>query len=146
MDDPQKVFTAYLRRHGNKLTPQRELILDVFLKMGGHPAPEELYNEVKKRDHSVGQATVYRTLKLFSEAGIAKELHFGDGLTRYEHKLGQEHHDHLICDRCGKKIEVVDPEIEHLQEVLANKHGFLLTGHRMYLYGLCSDCRKREFE
>lgn len=144
MNDPLQVFSNYLRQHGNKLTPQRELILDVFTKMKGHPAPEELYVEVKKRDHSVGQATVYRTLKLFSEAGIAKELHFGDGLTRYEHRLGQTHHDHLICESCGNNIEVVDPRIELLQEELAAKHGFKLTGHRMYLYGICPACRKGE--
>lgn len=142
MNDPLQLFRNYLRQHGNKITPQRELILDVFMDMEGHPAPEELYTEVKKRDHSVGQATVYRTLKLLSEAGIAKEMHFGDGLTRYEHKWGQTHHDHLICERCGANIEVVDPQIEKLQEELAAKHGFVLTGHRMYLYGLCAACRK----
>lgn len=141
MSDPLHVFKNYLRQHGNKFTPQRELILDVFMNMEGHPAPEELYQEVKKRDSSVGQATVYRTLKLLSEAGIAKEMHFGDGLTRYEHKWGQQHHDHLICERCGANIEVVDPEIEKLQEELAAKHDFVLTGHRMYLYGVCPKCR-----
>lgn len=141
MGTPQQAFTTYLRQHGHKLTPQRELILEVFLDMGGHPAPEELYTAVKQHDRSVGQATVYRTLKLLTEAGIAKELHFGDGLTRYEHRLGQDHHDHLICEQCGSKVEVVDHRIEELQEELAAKHGFKLTGHRMYLYGLCSQCR-----
>ncbi len=143
MKDPFETFREYLRQHDYKLTPQRELILDTFLSVGGHPAPEELYNEVKKRDPSVGQATVYRTVKLLSQAGIAKELHFGDGLTRYEHKLGQTHHDHLICERCGKNIEVVDETIEKLQDKLAEKHGFVLTGHRMYLYGICKECREK---
>ncbi len=143
MTDPFVAFRDFLRRNEYKLTPQRELILDTFLHMEGHPAPEELYDAVKKRDPSVGQATVYRTLKLLSQAGMAKELHFGDGLTRYEHKYGQTHHDHLICERCGTNIEVVDETIERLQEELAAKHGFRLTGHRMYLYGVCKDCREK---
>lgn len=144
MTDPFVAFREFLRRNDYKLTPQRELILDTFLQMEGHPAPEELYDAVKKRDPSVGQATVYRTLKLLSQAGMAKELHFGDGLTRYEHKFGQTHHDHLICERCGANIEVVDETIERLQEELAAKHGFRLTGHRMYLYGVCGACRNKD--
>jgi Fur family transcriptional regulator, ferric uptake regulator len=143
MTDPFVAFRDFLRRNEYKLTPQRELILDTLLQMEGHPAPEELYHEVKKRDPSIGQATVYRTLKLLSQAGMAKELHFGDGLTRYEHKYGQTHHDHLICERCGANIEVVDETIERLQEELADKHGFRLTGHRMYLYGVCGECRNK---
>lgn len=142
MSNSHEVFSSHLRSNGLKLTPQRELILDVFTETEGHPAPEELYQAVKKRDRSIGQATVYRTLKLLCEAGIAKEMHFGDGLTRYENRLGQKHHDHLICEKCGKNIEVVDPVIESLQEELAAKHGFKLTSHRMYLYGLCEGCRK----
>lgn len=144
MTDPFVAFREFLRRNEYKLTPQRELILDTLLQMEGHPAPEELYYEVKKRDPSIGQATVYRTLKLLSQAGMAKELHFGDGLTRYEHKYGQTHHDHLICERCGANIEVVDETIERLQEELAAKHGFRLTGHRMYLYGVCGECRNKD--
>lgn len=144
MDDPLAVFTAYLTSKHGKMTPQRRLILDVFLSESGHPAPEELYVKVKQLDKTIGQATVYRTLKLFSEAGLAKEVHFGDGLTRYEPKFGHSHHDHLICERCGRYIEVVDDRIEQLQEELALQHDFILTGHRMYLYGICGDCRKSQ--
>ena len=97
---------------------------------------------VKKADSSVGQATVYRTLKHFLDAGLARSVHFGDGVNRYEPSYGQEHHDHLICENCGKSVEVVDPEIERLQEVVARDQGFILTRHKMYLYGICEDCRK----
>lgn len=142
MKEPQAVFTEYLARKNLKMTPQRRLIVDVFLNEEGHLASEDLYAKVKEQDKSIGQATVYRTLKLLSESGLAKEVHFGDGVTRYERKYGSEHHDHIICDRCGKTLEVVDQRIEQLQEALAKSHGFVLTGHKMYLYGICDGCRR----
>ena len=142
MNDPQRVFAEYIATHGLKNTPQRRLIVNVFLNSKNHLSTEELYETVRSEDASVGQATVYRTLKLLHEAGLAKELHFGDGIARYEPVLDDTHHDHLICTGCGKNIEVVDETIEKLQEDLAKRHGFSLSSHRMYLYGRCADCRK----
>jgi Fur family ferric uptake transcriptional regulator len=138
----QKVFQEFLAEKNLRMTYQRKTILDVFLKTKTHVSPEDLYNLVKKRDSSIGQATVYRTLKLLSEAGLASEVDFGDGVMRYEHKYGQRHHDHLVCEVCGKKVEVFDPLIEELQEKLAKKHGFILTNHKMYLYGICNKCKR----
>ncbi len=143
MKQPQEAFADYLVRNNLKMTPQRRLILDVFLREEGHLACEDLYNRVKREDKSIGQATVYRTLKLLSESGLAKELNFGDGVTRYEQKYGSMHHDHIICEVCGRTVEVVDQKIEQLQEQLAERHGFTLTGHKMYLYGICAHCRKK---
>lgn len=143
MKDPRTVFADYICRNKLKMTPQRNLILEVFLEHPDHVASEELYDKVRERDPSVGQATVYRTLKLLSDAGIAKEVHFGDGLTRYEPDHADKHHDHLICEVCGRNLEVVDERIERLQDELAERHGFTLTGHTMYLYGVCPDCRKK---
>jgi len=143
MNEAQSLFQDYLVKHRLKVTPQRKRILEVFLRSEGHFSAEDLYHRVRKKDSTVGQATVYRTLKILHDCGIAREVHFGDGVTRYEHMVGHEHHDHLICDRCGKNLEVVDPEIEALQERLAKKHGYTLTGHRMYLYGVCPDCQKK---
>ena len=76
-----------------------------------------------------------------SEAGLAREVRFGDGLARYEH-AADAHHDHLICENCGRNIEVVDSQIEELQDALARKHGFKPTFHRLYLYGICPDCQR----
>lgn len=143
MKEARKAFSTFLQNTGLRVTHQRLLILNVFLKSERHLTPEELYTIVKKKDPSVGQATVYRTLKLLSDSGIAMEVDFGDGVMRYEHKFGHDHHDHLICERCKKSIEVVDEKIERLQEGLAIKHGFQLTGHKMYLFGVCSKCKKR---
>ena len=85
---------------------------------------------MKKRDNSIGQATVYRTLKLLNESGLIEPLDFADGVTRYEPSYGEEHHDHLICERCGRNIEILDKTIENRQEELAAKHGFTLVRTR----------------
>ena len=144
MKEPEAVFIEFLSTRDLKFTSQRKLILSVFLKKEGHVSSEQLYDMVKRKDRSIGQATVYRTMKLLSESGIAREVDFGDGVVRYEHKYGHDHHDHLICERCGKNIEVLDFKIETQQEKLAKKHGFVLTGHKMYLYGICSTCRTKK--
>jgi Fur family ferric uptake transcriptional regulator len=143
MKQALKLFSEYIAANGLKFTPQRRRIAEVFLRQAGHLSTEELYESVRKEDSSIGQATVYRTLKLFCESGIAKEVHFGDGMTRYENTSDSVHHDHLICISCGKQVEFMDSEIEKLQEKLAGKHGFLLTSHHMYLYGVCPACRKK---
>ncbi|MHC1752296.1 Fur family transcriptional regulator [Humidesulfovibrio sp.] len=140
---PHQAFTAYLQQHRLKITPQRRLILDIFLLEPGHVSSEELYAKVKRRDASIGQATVYRTLKLLAGCGLAEAVSFADGITRYEPHFGAEHHDHLICELCGRTIEIMDPLIETRQEELAAKYGFTLVRHKMDLYGLCPKCRTR---
>ena len=143
MQAAREQFFNYLAREKLKFTSQRALIFDVFWSVEKHISPEELYGLVKQKDPSIGQATVYRTLKLLSDSKIAREVDFGDGVTRYEPYFGQSHHDHLICKKCGKSVEVVDEKIEKLQEALARKHGFILSGHSMYLYGKCRECSNK---
>ena len=138
---PHEVFADYLAANSLKITPQRRLILDVFLAEPGHVSSEELYAKIKRRDPAIGQATVYRTLKLLAECSLAEAVSFADGITRYEPHFGVEHHDHLICEACGRTIEIVDPVIERRQEELAARYGFTLARHKMDLYGLCADCR-----
>ncbi|GAB6058059.1 Fur family transcriptional regulator [Desulfonatronum parangueonense] len=142
MQDARNQFFHFLAKKKLKFTSQRGLIFDVFWQTSDHVSPEELYNLVKQSDPQVGQATVYRTLKLLSEAGIAREVNFGDGVTRYEPTFGHAHHDHLICSSCGRSVEVIDNQIEKLQEQLAKDHDFTLTGHKMYLFGVCPECRR----
>lgn len=136
------MFIDYLKKKDLKLTDQRKIILDVFLKTDRHLSVEDLYSIAKKKDQSIGQATVFRTLKLLCGADIAKEVNLGDGKTRYEHKYGHEHHDHLICTRCGRFIEAMDPRIEKLQDHLCKKHGFMPQRHKMQIFGVCKRCRK----
>ena len=144
--EERQVFERHIASRGARMTRQRGLILDIFLKKEDHLSPEELYDLVKAKDQTVGRATVYRMLRLMKEADLARQVNLGDGLSRYEHKYGHAHHDHLICLGCGKAIEVVDAEIEALQEKLAKKHGFALTGHQMDLFGLCPACGEKEKE
>lgn len=143
MKKAKGIFEEFLSVKGLKMTRQRDLILEMFLRKEGHLSSEELYGLLKAKDPSMGRATVYRTLKLMKDAGLANEVDFGEGVSRYEHKYGHAHHDHLICVRCGKTREVVDEEIESLQEKLAARFGFALTSHKMDLYGLCQECRKK---
>ncbi|HVN95050.1 MAG TPA: transcriptional repressor [Syntrophorhabdaceae bacterium] len=125
------------------MTSQREIILNEFLRKEGHQTAEELTAAVKKKDKAIGQATVYRILRIFAESGIAREVHLGDGVVRYEHSVGHEHHDHLTCERCGKIIEILDQRIEEFQKKLAENHGFVITRHVLNIYGICEECRNK---
>jgi len=136
------IFIYFLRRKGLKLTRQREAILDAFLKIEEHPSTEELYKVIKRKDSSIGHATVFRTLKLLTEAGIAREIDLGDKRVRFEHGHGHRHHDHLVCQVCSKLIETVDPEIERLQDDLCKKFDFIPTSHRLQIFGICKECKK----
>jgi Fur family transcriptional regulator, ferric uptake regulator len=129
---------------GLKWTRQRELIARVFFDSKGHLKVDELLDRVRRLDPRVSQATVYRTLKLLKECGLAEERRFDDGQARYEPAdEGDEHHDHLICTRCNQIVEFVHDRIEALQDQVAKAHGFVVTHHRMELYGLCAKCRDR---
>lgn len=141
MSKEMSVFIEYLKQKDFKLTEQRKEILNTFLKIDKHLSVEELYDIAKKKDPSIGQATVFRTLKLLCDAEIAKEVDLGDGKVRYEHKYGHEHHDHLICTKCGRFIEAVDPEIEKLQDELCKRFGFKAQRHKMDIFGVCKRCR-----
>ncbi len=137
----------HLRQNGLKNTRQRQVILEAFLASDHHMAVEELLAAVQQRMSSVGHATIYRTMKLFTEAGIAHELRFGDGQTRYEPVIQGEHHDHLICDECGLIVEFEDQVIEDRQDAIAAEHGFRLTSHRHEIFGRCLDtaaCERRK--
>jgi Fur family transcriptional regulator, ferric uptake regulator len=138
--EKKKVFNAFAVRQGLRSTRQRDIILDVFLATHEHLSVEELYLKVKASHPGIGQATVYRTLKLFVEAGLAREMMLGDGQTRYEHQLAGEHHDHLVCTRCNAVIEFEDETIERLQQEIAKRHGFTLVSHKMQLCGICPAC------
>jgi Fur family transcriptional regulator, ferric uptake regulator len=136
-------LNSYMAKKGLRSTAQRRLIIDTFFEGASHMTIEDLLNEVRGRDKGIGYATVYRTLKLLAECGVASERRFGDGLSRYE--LADEastHHDHLICVACGKIVEFEEPRIEELQEEIALRHGFAITSHKHEMYGTCPDCQQ----
>ncbi|HIM21005.1 MAG TPA: transcriptional repressor [Rhodospirillales bacterium] len=121
-------------KRGMKMTGQRRVIARVLSDADDHPDVEELYKRSSQVDNNISIATVYRTVRLFEEAGLLDRHDFGDGRARYEEASG-EHHDHLIDVKSGKVIEFHDEEIENLQHKIASKLGYKLVGHRMELYG-----------
>ncbi|MFY9211941.1 MAG: Fur family transcriptional regulator [Aestuariivita sp.] len=120
---------------GLRITGQRRTIAQVLEDSDDHPDVEELYARASAVDPKISIATVYRTVKLFEEAGLVDKLEFGDGRARYE-DAERDHHDHLIDMNSGEVIEFVDAEIEALQEKIARKLGYELRGHRLELYGV----------
>ena len=134
----------YLARHGLKQTRQRDLILETFLDTKGHVTSEDLYERVRVSHPDIGAATVYRTLKILVDAGLANAGTFREGVTVYE--PDEEHHDHLICLGCGEIIEFHCDVIEEQQLEIARAHGYRLRRHRHHLYGYCSRCQDKDFD
>ncbi|MGH0037840.1 MAG: Fur family transcriptional regulator [Myxococcota bacterium] len=135
----KEALARYLEDHNLKHTRQRDQILEAFLGSKGHITSEQLYEAVREINPTIGYTTVYRTMKLLCDAGLAQERNFDDGLTRYE--IEHEHHDHLVCVKCGKIVEFECRMIESTQEKIAETYGFRLLRHRHELYGHCGDCR-----
>ena len=130
-----KDIIARCEAKGLRMTDQRRVVARVVGEAEDHPDVEELYGRAARMDPRISLATVYRTVKLFEEAGILEKLEFGDGRARYE-DAERDHHDHLIDVNSGKVIEFVDPEIEALQEKIAARLGYRLIGHRLELLGV----------
>jgi Fur family ferric uptake transcriptional regulator len=134
----------FLKDKGLRATQQRDAVLRVFLERDAHVSVEELYERVRRTYPSVGHATVYRSMSLFVEAGIAKERRFHEGRVRYEPGVNVSHHDHLVCLHCGDIQEFEDPTIERIQRDIAGGRGFQVRYHRLELYGICALCQEQE--
>src|SRR5262245_30205999 len=122
-------WRAYLRKRRLKTTQQREAIVDAFLQSNGHVGLEDLLSSARKRNPGVGLATVYRTVKLLEDAGLAAARQFGSGQTLYELAGQRAHHDHIICQQCHFIVEFESDEIEKMQTDIARRHGFAVTQH-----------------
>jgi Fur family ferric uptake transcriptional regulator len=136
-----KTLSRYLEERNLKQTKQREAILDVFLSVEGHITGEEIYRRVRSLHARIGYTTVYRTMKLLCDAGLAHEHNF-DGSARYE--IAHSHHDHLVCVRCGKIIEFECEMIESAQDRIAEAYEFRILRHRHELYGHCTECQRQD--
>ena len=143
METPNELhaFHQYLALKGLKSTKQRDIIVEEFLKTKEHIDVEALYEKVRARSTAIGYATVYRTMKLLKEGGLASERHFGHGYALYE-PHDKDHHDHLICLKCHKILEFENEAIEKLQDVVAKKYNFKLMTHKHELYGHCQTCQE----
>ncbi len=140
--EEKAVFADYIRKNRLKRSEQREAILDTFLRSERHLSVDDLLQLVQKKRPDIGRTTVYRTLKLLLEAGLASQLDV-QGQARFEHEYNRQHHDHFICNGCSEIIEFSNPEIEQLQDDIAAGIGFVIQGHRHQIYGLCQRCATR---
>jgi Fur family transcriptional regulator, ferric uptake regulator len=138
-----QVFLEYLQSRKLKVTPHRQLILDTFLANEGHRSVEDIYRVVRTKDPRVGYTTVYRTMKILADCGLAREIDLADGITRYEHLYNHQHHDHMICMECGDSIEFYNADIEAVQDAASEQLGFKVLDHKLQIYGLCKACRVR---
>jgi Fur family ferric uptake transcriptional regulator len=146
--DPVSALDELIRQKGLKHSRQREVIAQAFFEMGGHVPVDELVARVREQDPRVSVATVYRTMKLLAECGLAVPRQFGDGQTRYEPATRRhgDAHDHLICTGCGAIVEFESERIAALQLRVARRHGFEIEHRRVELYGRCAACRGKKEE
>ena len=135
-------FIQYVVNKGLRNTEQRRQVLDVFLATEKHLTVQELYDLMRKKHKGIGYATVARTIKLMCESGICRQIDLGDAFLHYEHKFGHEHHDHLICLKCGKFKEIYSPKLEKIQDELVKKYGYVQEKHKLDIFGLCPGCAK----
>jgi Fur family transcriptional regulator, ferric uptake regulator len=139
--DPQSRFQEFVRQHHGRLTPQREFIVKEFLALSGHYSIQDLHDHFRQKGKRINPSTIFRTLKLLVQAGIAAERQFGNGSTIYE--INVAHHDHMICLACGKIVEFDNPQLESLQGRIIRKMGFTMAYHKHEIYGYCRLCAKK---
>ncbi|MBK8977509.1 MAG: transcriptional repressor [Planctomycetes bacterium] len=144
-EEELETVERYMRERGHRWTNQRRLIADVAFGTHEHFTADELLDMCRRVDSQVSRATVYRTLAMLEEAGFVEGLDTGENGRRFEHVLGHEHHDHMLCQDCGRIVEFADPELERLKEAVAAQHGFRLVSHTLKLVVACQnpDCEFR---
>jgi Fur family ferric uptake transcriptional regulator len=141
--EAEQILHRHIRQVGLKQTAQRNTILRTFLETREHLSVEQLHGLVRKKDPKIGSTTVYRTLKLFTECGLASEVAFHDGVARYEHQYNRRSHHHMVCTECGSSVEFFSPEVDQLEAEIGRQQNYLPTRHTFQIYGLCLDCRKK---
>ena len=142
MLDEFDIFRDFLHRQSLRWTPQRKLVLEVFLSFDGHVQIETLHEHIQSHYPDLGIATIYRTLKLLIDCGLVEAHSFQNGKKTYERMFRVHHHDHLFCTRCEKTIEFEHPLIEKYQLEICEQYDFTLKNHKMELFGICKECRK----
>lgn len=142
-DEAQTILREHLRRLGLKQSAQRETVLRAFCDSHEHMTTEQLHHRVQLLDPAIGYSTVYRSLKLFQECGLAAEIFFHDGVARYEHQLNRRGHYHMVCTNCGESVEFVAPGIEQVQQAVGRQYRYQTTRHNFQIYGLCEHCQAR---
>ncbi|MFW5951387.1 MAG: Fur family transcriptional regulator [Gemmatimonadota bacterium] len=137
------LFRRYLREQGLPVTQQREAVAEVVFGSEEHLSVEQIESALRERGEKTGKATVYRTLEMLVKSGLVAERDFGEGFKRYEHLFGQlPVHGHMVCEECGKVAEIQDPELQRLQDRIAEEQGFTPSRYRLEIFGLCASCRE----
>jgi Fur family ferric uptake transcriptional regulator len=144
MREAEDIFRAHLKRVGLKQTEQRSVILRTFLETRAHLSTEELHRLVTTKDAGIGYTTVYRTLKLLAECGLASEVEFHDGKARFEHQYNRRSHHHMVCTGCGSSVEFFSAELDRLEQEVGHKYHYETTRHTFQIYGLCEECRRKQ--
>ncbi|MBI3322409.1 MAG: transcriptional repressor [Candidatus Omnitrophica bacterium] len=139
--DIERRFQAHLERQGLNLTRQRQEILRAFFGAEKHLGVEQVYDLLKKKDPTLGRATVFRTVKLLQECGLLAEVGAANGRSKFELKADRPHHDHMVCVECGRITEFQSPQMERFQDEAIRKLGFEALWHRHEIFGRCRDCR-----
>ncbi|MBR3722009.1 MAG: transcriptional repressor [Selenomonadaceae bacterium] len=136
-----------LQERQHKMTPQRQIVLQVFLdNPGEHLSAEDVRDLLKESHSEIGLATIYRSLELLSELSILEKIEFGDGCARYEVTNvtpNVHHHHHIICENCGKVIEFEDDLLEPLEDAIETKFDFKINNHQVKFFGICKECQER---
>ena len=141
--EAEDILRQHLKRVGLKQTDQRNTILRTFLETREHLSTDELHRLVKKHDPRIGYTTVYRTLKLLAECGLASVVAFHDGIARYEHQYNRRSHHHMVCTECGSSVEFFSSDLEELEREIGRKYHYQTTRHTFQIYGLCEACGKK---
>ncbi|OIO72116.1 MAG: transcriptional repressor [Elusimicrobia bacterium CG1_02_37_114] len=141
MTTTKEIFREYLKRKGLKITPERNAVLETIFSFHKHFNVDELYDLLRKQNKSISHASIYRTLPLLIESGLVSESLRCQGRVSYEHIFGHDHHDHLICIKCGRIIEFKDNRIEKLQKEVCKKYKFEPSEHKLGIRGYCNKCR-----
>ena len=141
--EAQEILHRHLKDVGLKQTAQRDTILRTFLETRDHLSTDELHRLVQKKDARIGYTTVYRTLKLLAECGLASEVAFHDGIARYEHQYNRRSHHHMVCTACGGSVEFFSQEVGDLEQEIGRRYHYVTTRHTFQIYGVCEVCRKK---
>ena len=141
--EAEDILHRHLKEVGLKHTTQRSAIVRAFLETREHLSTDELHQLVRKKDPKIGFTTVYRTLKLLTDCGLASVVAFHDGIARYERQYNRRGHHHMVCTGCGSSVEFFSPQVDRIEHVIGRKHRYLTTRHTFQIYGVCEACRKK---